>query len=159
MKTILRPIFAQSPAFGEDPPVPNDLSLRQSYGITINPADYIESGWFSFDSRFVKSIAIDLMVMSWNQVPAGSLPNDAGKLAYMIGERLSKNMVHGLSDALRDWFLCSDGRLYHPMVAHLALERKRRFSERQAVWERRTGQAAVTPMQPPPPRPRKRGDP
>ena len=63
---------------------------------------------------------ISLWAEAWRQVPAASLPtNDK------VQQRLS--MVEGKwpkvrAAALADWVECSDGRLYHPVVAEKALE-------------------------------------
>lgn len=66
-----------------------------------------------------KAAAITLWMESWHQVPAASLPSNDRILAKLSGaERWAKAKEH----ALRGWILCSDGRLYHPVVAEKALE-------------------------------------
>jgi hypothetical protein len=83
---------------------------------------------------------VSLWCESWQQVPAGSLPNNERVLARFAmcdapeWERIRER-------ALENWQLCSDGRLYHPVVAEKAREawadklayrqRKAEFSERQ----------------------------
>ena len=83
---------------------------------------------------------VSLWCESWQQVPAGSLPNNERVLARVAmcdapeWERIRERALEG-------WQLCSDGRLYHPVVAEKAREawadklayrqRKAEFSERQ----------------------------
>lgn len=61
---------------------------------------------------------VTLWLKSWDQVPAGSLPDDDIELCRLAElardvKAWKKNKV----GALRGWVLCSDGRLYHPVVA------------------------------------------
>jgi hypothetical protein len=72
--------------------------------------------------------AVLLWAASWHQLPAASLPNDDAVLARLIGlgrdvRTFRKHKPH----ALHKFVLCSDGRLYHPVVAEQALE----------AWERK----------------------
>lgn len=59
--------------------------------------------------------AFMLWMESWHSVPAGSLPPDDRSLARLSqagrGWKSIKDVV------LSEWILCSDGRLYHPVVA------------------------------------------
>lgn len=71
---------------------------------------------------------VTLWLKSWDQVPAGSLPDDdieLCRLAEMARDlKLWKKTKAG---ALRGWILCADTRLYHPVVAegvNTALEAK-----------------------------------
>ena len=75
--------------------------------------------------------AILLWIASWSQLPASSLPADDRILARFAG--VSVTEWKGLrSMALRGWIMCSDGRLYHPIIADLAM----------AVFEKRRHQSA-----------------
>lgn len=66
-----------------------------------------------------RAAAISLWFQSWHQVPAGSLPQKDEVLAHLaVCSKWKKVKVH----ALRGWVLCSDGRLYHPVVCEKALE-------------------------------------
>lgn len=66
-------------------------------------------------------VLMSLWAASWHQIPAGSLPTKEATLARMAfcdattWERYRDR-------ALRAWVLCSDGRLYHPVVAEKAIE-------------------------------------
>src|SRR5262249_23249587 len=59
---------------------------------------------------------------SWHQVPAASLPDDDRVLAQLAGYgRVIREWQKVRDGALRGWVKCSDGRLYHPVVAEKAL--------------------------------------
>lgn len=61
-----------------------------------------------------------LWCASWSQRPAASLPDDDRILARLSGYSLSE--WKGLREmALHNWVKCSDGRLYHPVIADLAV--------------------------------------
>jgi hypothetical protein len=61
---------------------------------------------------------VTLWLKSWDQVPAGSLPDDDIELCRLAElARDLKTWTKLKAGALRGWLLCSDGRLYHPVVA------------------------------------------
>lgn len=65
--------------------------------------------------------AVLLWARSWTQVPAASLPDDDRILARLAGYSLAEWLT--LREmALKGWLKCSDGRLYHPLIADLASE-------------------------------------
>lgn len=67
--------------------------------------------------------AVLLWCASWNQVPAGSLPNSDAALATYAGYgRDIKGWKKVKTGALRGFVECADGRLYHPVVCEKALE-------------------------------------
>ncbi|GLU37157.1 DUF1376 domain-containing protein [Pseudomonas sp. NBRC 100443] len=107
-----------------DPFTPADCDLR---GLPFMPLDVnrlrdsdlaIEATGDEFRA------AVLLWCASWNQVPAGSLPNaDATLAAYAgYGRTDLKGWRKVREGALRGFVECSDGRLYHPVVAEKALE-------------------------------------
>jgi hypothetical protein len=61
---------------------------------------------------------VTLWLKSWDQSPAGSLPNNEVALCRLaeLGKDLKawRKLAPG---AMHGWVLCSDGRLYHPVVA------------------------------------------
>jgi hypothetical protein len=84
--------------------------------------------------RFCDSAAVDLLTgdefkaamllwcKSWHQVPAGSLPDDDRQLAKLAGfGRAIEEWQKVKKGALYGFVLCSDGRLYHPVVCEYAL--------------------------------------
>lgn len=65
--------------------------------------------------------AIVLWCESWQQVPAASLPNNDRKLANLAGVSLTEwSTLKPM--ALRGFVECSDGRIYHRVVAAQALK-------------------------------------
>lgn len=67
--------------------------------------------------------ALHLWVSAWHDTPAASLPNSDRALARAAGYGRAVDAFLAVKDvALRGFVLCSDGRLYHPVVARLANE-------------------------------------
>lgn len=64
-----------------------------------------------------------LWCAAWHQVPAASLPDDDRVLANLAGYgRVVTAWLAVKEGALHGWIKCSDGRLYHPVVAEKANE-------------------------------------
>ena len=66
-------------------------------------------------------VLICLWAEAWHQVPAASLPDNdrvLARLAMCDGSEWGRLRER----AMKDWRLCSDGRLYHAVVAEKALE-------------------------------------
>jgi hypothetical protein len=71
---------------------------------------------------------VTLWWRAWQQVPAGSLPNDDAALAGLAGYRRDpRGWAKVRANALHGFVLCSDGRLYHPVICELA----------QTAWKKR----------------------
>lgn len=67
--------------------------------------------------------AITLWCEAFRRVPAGSLPNTDAQLAWLAG--FGRDVEHFRRfrvNALRGWFECDDGNLYHPVVAEKVLD-------------------------------------
>lgn len=125
------------------PMTPPDCDLR---GLPFMPLDTIrllDSDLFALSTGDEFKAALALWCKSWQQLPAGSLPVDTRVLAHLSGAGLATwNDVSEI--ALRGWVLCSDGRLYHPVVAEKAIdawakrgkwrERHDTKTERQQRW-------------------------
>lgn len=79
---------------------------------------------------------VTLWLKSWDQVPAGSLPDDDIELCRLAElARDMKTWKKVKAGALRGWVVCSDLRLYHPVVAegvNNALEAKTAQREKTA---------------------------
>src|SRR5581483_6149988 len=96
-----------------------------------------------------KIAALALWCESWHQVPAASLPDNDRVLALLSQAGARWRRVKG--HALRGWMKCSDGRLYHPVVATKALEawerkleqRRRTLKARIAMLEKRIAEATA----------------
>jgi hypothetical protein len=66
--------------------------------------------------------AVILWCASWHQVPASSLPHDDLILSDLAGfGRAVREWKKVREGALRGFILCSDQRLYHPVVAEKAI--------------------------------------
>ncbi len=99
---------------------------------------------------------INLWAASWHEVPAASIEDDDDVLCDLAACD-PKVWPKVREKALRGWVKCSDGRLYHPVVAEKALDswaRKRAQREkteaaRQALAKRRaatsTGPSHTSP--------------
>jgi hypothetical protein len=82
---------------------------------------------------------------AWHQVPAGSLPNKDAVLArYAMCDRQEWERIK--ERALQGWQGCSDGRLYHPVIAEKANEawtEKMAFRERRAAFSEKQRRKAL----------------
>lgn len=112
------------------PFVPADADLRDFAFTPIYRARLFGS---SFHARVNDSewrAGVTLWLRSWDQAPAGSLPDDDIELCRLaeLGRDLKawKRVKEG---ALHGWVKCSDGRLYHEVVAACVLEALRKKSE------------------------------
>jgi len=76
---------------------------------------------------------INLWTASWHGKPAASLEDDNLVLAdlAMCSDEIWQQVR---ADALRGWVKCSDGRLYHPVIAEQAM----------AAWDRKVAQRKRT---------------
>jgi hypothetical protein len=101
------------------PLVPADVDLRDFPGMWLDTDRVLKSETWRLGTSDEKAAAITLWMESWHEVPSGSLPNNDRLLSKLSqAERWTKSKTH----ALRGWVECSDGRLYHPIVAEKALE-------------------------------------
>jgi hypothetical protein len=81
------------------------------------------------DSKFAASsdgeafrAAILLWCASWHQIPAASLPDDDIELSNLAGfGRVVKEWKKVRAEALNGFVKCSDGRLYHSVIAEKAV--------------------------------------
>lgn len=115
-----------------DPPVPPDCDLR---GMSFMPLDIVrllDSDFYALATPEEFRAGFTLWCRSFLQVPAGSLPNDDRILAHLSGAGSRWSKVREAS--LRNFHLCSDGRLYHSVVAEKAKQ----------AWETRQSYRART---------------
>jgi hypothetical protein len=82
--------------------------------------------------------AVLLWCASWHQSPPASIPDDerwqAKAAGYMARGKIDKGWSEIREGALRNWVRCSDGRLYHPVVAEKAV----------AAWKEKLARRART---------------
>ena len=109
------------------PLTPPDCDLRGLPYMPLDVVRLIDSDLTALSGGDQFKAAVLLWCKSWNQVPAASLPSDDRILARFLG--LTPGAWRRVRDvALRGWVECSDGRIYHPVVAEKALQA---WSERQ----------------------------
>lgn len=105
------------------PLTPADCDLRDFGFMPIEPGRLFGSEFHALADDGAWRAGVTLWLKAWHQVPAGSLPNDDTALARLA--ELGRDRSAWLDvkpSALRGWVECSDGRLYHPVVAEKALE-------------------------------------
>lgn len=103
-----------------EPLTPPDCDLRDFAFMPLDVARLMDSSLFARSTGDEFKAAVALWCKAWMQVPAGSLPNDPRDLAYLSGAGHRWAKVKAM--ALHGWVECSDGRLYHPVVAEKARE-------------------------------------
>lgn len=89
---------------------------------------------------------VTLWLKAWEQIPAGSLPDDDVELCRLAElARDLKTWKKLRAGAMRGWIACNDGRLYHPVVAEVVnnalaakdAQRAKTFKARLAALEKR----------------------
>lgn len=100
-----------------------DCDLRDFAFMPLDVVRLRDSDLAATESPEACWAAVLLWAASWHQVPSASLPDDDRVLANLSGYgRVVKEWQKVRDGALRGWIKCSDGRLYHPVVAEKARE-------------------------------------
>jgi Protein of unknown function (DUF1376) len=110
------------------PLVPHNVDLRSMPEMPLDVALLRDASIIDAITDQSFKAAVLLWAVSWHQVPAGSLPDDNVALARWTG--FGKHVSEWLEireHALWKFVKCSDGRLYHPIIAKKAIR----------VWEYR----------------------
>ncbi|EIF30943.1 hypothetical protein BCh11DRAFT_06455 [Burkholderia sp. Ch1-1] len=102
-----------------NPLTPADCELREFPFMPLEVKRLLSSETWVLGTGDERAAAITLWLESWHQVPAASLPDNDRMLAHLSQ---SKTWKKSREHALRGWVRCSDGRLYHAVVAEKALE-------------------------------------
>jgi hypothetical protein len=106
-----------------NPLTPADCDLRDFPYMPLDVQRLCDSDLAALESPEACWAALLLWSKSWHQVPAASLPDDDRVLAKFTGYQRAPDAWKAIRDgALRGWIKCSDGRLYHPVVAEKANE-------------------------------------
>ncbi len=100
------------------PLVPADVDLRNYPFTPIFRARLFGSAFHARSNDGEWRAGVTLWLKSWDQVPAGSLPDDDVDLCRLaeLGRDL-RSWKKVRAGALHGWIRCSDGRLYHRVVA------------------------------------------
>lgn len=101
-------------------PVPPGCDLRGLPWMPIDTTRLLDSDLFALATGEEFKAAVALWCKAWQQVPASSLPDDDRILAKLSGAGARWKKVK--EQALRGFVKCTDGRLYHPVIAEKALE-------------------------------------
>ena len=128
----------------QEPLTPPDLDLRDFDWMPLDVARLRDSDLAVLAPGDAFRAAVLLWCAAWHQVPSGSLPKEDRLLANYAGYgRDLKGWTIVRVDALRGFIECSDGRLYHPVVAEKAIEandqRKKQRKRTEAATSARRG--------------------
>lgn len=116
-----------------EPLTPADCDLQDFPFMPLHVARLRDSDLASEAHPEACWYAVLLWAASWHQLPAASLPDNDVVLARLCGlGRDVRTFAEHRAEALRGFVLCSDGRLYHPVVAEQA--RSAWDSKRQQRW-------------------------
>lgn len=116
------------------PLTPTDCDLRDFPFMPLDVVRLRDSDFAAITEAEGFRAGLLLWCASWHQVPAASLPDDDVVLARLAGfGRIVKAWQKVRTDALHGWVRCSDGRLYHPVIAGKA--RDAWLSKLQQRWK------------------------
>lgn len=105
------------------PLTPPDCDLRKYPFMPLDVVRLRDSDLAALETPESCWAAVLLWCASWHQIPAASLPDDDRVLANLAGfGRIVKEWMKIRNGSLRGWIKCSDGRLYHPVIAEKANE-------------------------------------
>ena len=115
-----------------EPMTPPDCDLRDFAYMPLEVLRLRDSGVASLPSPEAFRACVLAWCVSWHQVPAASLPDDDNALSVLLGYGRATAAWSKVRNAggLHGWIKCSDGRLYHPVVAEKARE----------AWQRKQAQ-------------------
>lgn len=106
-----------------EPLTPIDLDLRDFGFMPLEVVRLRDSDLAALATGDEFRAAVLLWCAAWHQVPAASLPSDDRLLAKLAGFGRDLKGWSGVKrEALRGFIECSDGRLYHPVIADIAIE-------------------------------------
>jgi hypothetical protein len=130
------------------PLVPEEVDLVKLDGFMLDTIRLLGSELWALATGDEFKAAMALWCRAWKQVPAASLPDDDRILASFAGYgRGGKAWQRVKSMALRGFVKCSDGRLYHRVLAEDAkrawrdLLRRRERTQAASVARKTTSQS------------------
>lgn len=108
-----------------DPLTPADCDLSDFQYMELDVRRLRDSKFASTPSGDAFRAGLMLWCAAWHQIPAASLPDDDVELANLAGYgRMPisvKEWKKVRAEALYGFVKCSDGRLYHPVIAEKAM--------------------------------------
>lgn len=103
------------------PLTPADCDLRGFDNLQLDVDLLPKSKLANYAEAEAFRAAVLLWCEAWKQVPAASLPDDDLELRAMVGlQRDAETWARIKKDALSKFVKCSDGRLYHEILAEKA---------------------------------------
>lgn len=120
-----------------------DIDVRDMDGFMLNAERLLASELWALSTGEEFKAAMGLWCRAWKQIPAASLPNDDRILSSFAGVPLPRwKKVREM--AMRGFDLCSDGRLYHKVLADdakraMAKKKERRDRTKAATEARKNG--------------------
>jgi hypothetical protein len=104
------------------PMTPPDCDLRAFAFMPLDVQRLRDSDLMAIPNAEAFRAAVMTWCVSWHQIPAASLPNDDATLCRLLGYGRDVKAWQRTRKAggLDGWQLCTDGRLYHPVVAEKA---------------------------------------
>ncbi|MGN4188712.1 DUF1376 domain-containing protein [Burkholderia gladioli] len=140
-----------------NPLTPADAELRNFREMPLDVPRLLNSDLAHDESPEACWSALLLWCVSWHEVPAGSLPDSDDWLAKRAGYwhkgKLDPTWHDVRAGALHGWIKCSDGRLYHPVVAekvnHAWHQKHRHAHEKLCERIRKRNKARAEKGQPP----------
>lgn len=131
-----------------EPLTPSDCDLTGFPFMPLECLRLLDSDFAALSTGDEFKAAVLLWAKAWTQVPAASIPDDDRILAKWLG--LSVQEWRAVKDnALNGFVRCSDGRMYHAVVAEKALQAfdKRRKQSTRAIarWKKEKGDAVALP--------------
>lgn len=123
------------------PLTPPDCDLQDFKFMPLDVSRLRDSDLASDETPEACWAAVLLWCASWHQIPAASIPDNEQWLAKQAGYaqrgKISEDWAAVKPGAMRGWVKCSDGRLYHPVVAEKAIEAWE--SKRDQRWRTECG--------------------
>lgn len=110
------------------PLVPSDIDLAGLDGFILHVNRLLSSDLVAMATPEALGVAVTLWCRAWQQ--RCSLPDDEAQLARISGAGRRWKVVREM--ALRGFIRCSDGRLYHPVLAEEALRAWKKRCEYRA---------------------------
>ncbi|MEE4452880.1 DUF1376 domain-containing protein [Novosphingobium resinovorum] len=106
-----------------EPLTPPECDLRDFQYMPLDVVRFAQSDLVALEEPAAVLANILLWGASWHSVPTASLTDDDRVLARLAGYGRSVTEWRSIREgALHGWVKCSDGMLYHPVVAEKALE-------------------------------------
>lgn len=124
-------------------PYPKSVAA-QGWRLDIDYQRLVQSDTWLLSTPEQQAYLLKLLLISWQQIPAGTLPQNKKIIAAALGLDEPK-FTEWAEVLLRGWVLADDGRLYHPVMIENVLEMcKKRDSNAKRQQNYRQNKRSVT---------------